>query len=125
MERMTSYLRRFFLVTLIALIAWELYMVYFIIFVTGKPLPETFGNFPRVVQLLEPDNGKDEFSFAVVGDTKELWNLRKNCPDAPTGRPRFYGYLGRLRSEGGARATISTGNRKLSTNLGCLFPPFT
>ncbi len=41
------------------------------------PLPERFGNFPRVRALLEGAAPKESFTFAVVGDTKSTGTFEK------------------------------------------------
>jgi hypothetical protein len=42
-------------------------------------LPENYGNFERVRNSLEEQGSKEEFSFAVVGDTSETCTFERLC----------------------------------------------
>jgi hypothetical protein len=61
---------------ILTLFVFELYVL--IVQSEGdSPLPPLFGNFPRVRAILEKQPGKEEFLFAVVGDTQSTGTFER------------------------------------------------
>jgi len=60
---------------LLAIYVFEGYSLFVFYKEGGVSLPDTFGNFERVRELLANDEQREEFSFAVVGDTKGYGTL--------------------------------------------------
>ena len=96
------------LCALLALLAFEAYTI-IVFYVEGQAdLPPTFGNFQRVRDLLADDKPREQFSFAVVGDTKGHGTfevIRENLSSEPlsfmvllgdsvrAGTPGYHSYL--------------------------------
>lgn len=93
---------------LILMFAFEAYILILVYTEGDAALPAMFGNFERVRALLETDDQREEFSFAVAGDTKgtgtfeRLVGLLKDEPISfmvllgdcvRNGSPRFHQYL--------------------------------
>ena len=74
------------LCVLLALLAFEAYTI-IVFHVEGRSeLPPSFGNFQRVRDLLADDGQREQFSFAVVGDTKghgTFEGIRENLSSEP------------------------------------------
>lgn len=58
------------LCVLLGLVVFEIYTLVVFYGEGRTPLPPTFGNFPRVRDLLANDQQRERFSFAVAGDTR-------------------------------------------------------
>jgi predicted phosphodiesterase len=67
------------------------------------PLPPLFGNFPRIRAVLESQPKKDEFVFAVVGDTKSVGTFEKICEELRRTPLDFMVLLGDCSYEGTER----------------------
>ena len=82
------------LCVLLALLAFEAYTI-IIFHVEGRAeLPPNFGNFQRVRDLLADDGQLQQFSFAVVGDTKGLGTFEAIREDLSTEPLSFMVLLG-------------------------------
>jgi len=56
---------------------FEAYTLFLVYTECRLPLPKNFGNFERIRALLAQDKQREEFSFAVVGDTKGRGTFEK------------------------------------------------
>jgi len=62
---------------LVLVLVFEVY-TFIVVYTEGKaPLPTAFGNFERVRALLKDGEQREEFSFAVAGDTQGTGTFEK------------------------------------------------